>query len=310
MTSEQFLDIDARYASAKSLALEAAQLGMDFYRKREALTVEHKGDDLQDDTALPYTADIVSKFPSPIKNTSQVVDAVALYRKVLAAQPDRSVTISSIGMLTNLKALLQTSADEHSELSGRELVARKVRHLAVMGGGYPKSLEHEDAYDHAYGSVDGGNGCECNFCGAYNGGKDHAVASAASAYMVANMPPEVNITYSGFEVGIRVLTGGALSKCSPASNPCRQAFIDYEGGEGKSRFSWDPLTTLVAVRGPEAAACSDCNSSGANSVDAATGQNTWVPGKASNQTYLLLHDADAAAAAINELLCRPPRPQG
>ena len=48
MTSQQLLDIDARYASAKALALEAAQLGMDFYRKREALTIEHKGDDLQD----------------------------------------------------------------------------------------------------------------------------------------------------------------------------------------------------------------------------------------------------------------------
>jgi hypothetical protein len=28
------------------------------------------------------------------------------------------------------------------------------------------------------------------------------------------------------------------------------AMINYEGGPDKSRFSWDPLTTLVAVRGP------------------------------------------------------------
>jgi len=42
------LDIDARYACAKALALEAAQLGMDFYRRREALAVEHKGSDRQD----------------------------------------------------------------------------------------------------------------------------------------------------------------------------------------------------------------------------------------------------------------------
>jgi len=42
------LDIDARYACAKSLALEAAQLGMDYYRQRETLDVEHKGSDQQD----------------------------------------------------------------------------------------------------------------------------------------------------------------------------------------------------------------------------------------------------------------------
>lgn len=42
------LDIDARYACAKSLALEAAQLGMTYYRQRETLDVEHKGSDRQD----------------------------------------------------------------------------------------------------------------------------------------------------------------------------------------------------------------------------------------------------------------------
>ena len=42
------LDIDARYAFARSLALEAAQLGMQFYRQRDTLAVEHKGSDRQD----------------------------------------------------------------------------------------------------------------------------------------------------------------------------------------------------------------------------------------------------------------------
>lgn len=42
------LDIAARYDCARSLAREAARLGMDYYLKRDVLTVEHKGDDLQD----------------------------------------------------------------------------------------------------------------------------------------------------------------------------------------------------------------------------------------------------------------------
>ena len=42
------LDIEARYSCARTLALEAAQLGMSHYRQRNTLLVEHKGNDLQD----------------------------------------------------------------------------------------------------------------------------------------------------------------------------------------------------------------------------------------------------------------------
>lgn len=42
------LDLQARYDCAKNLALQAAERGMQYYRQRDALTIEHKGDDLQD----------------------------------------------------------------------------------------------------------------------------------------------------------------------------------------------------------------------------------------------------------------------
>lgn len=145
-------------------------------------------------------------------------------------------------MLTNLKALLQSGPDAHSELGGRALFAKKVMRLAVMGGGYPRS-----SLDSGVAAVDEGgrgshssNGCECNFCGIYNGGKDHAVASAASAYVVDHVPPDVEVIFSGVEVGVKVLSGGALSTCAAKDDPCRQAFIDYEGGPGKSRGSENP----------------------------------------------------------------------
>ena len=53
--------------------------------------------------------------------------------------------------------------------------------------------------------------------------------------------------------------------------------VNYEGGPFKSRFSWDPLTTLVAVRGPQAVGtefCSNCD--GRNVIDADTGTATCV----------------------------------
>jgi polygalacturonase len=41
-------------------------------------------------------------------------------------------------------------------------------------------------------------------------------------------------------------------------------------------------------------------------INGTTGRNTWVPGAASNQSYLVLRDATAAGDAIDELLCKPP----
>ena len=61
-------------------------------------------------------------------------DAYILYRKILAGMPDNSVTVVSVGFSTNLARLLETSADEYSPLSGKELVARKVKMLCAMGG--------------------------------------------------------------------------------------------------------------------------------------------------------------------------------
>jgi len=63
-----------------------------------------------------------------------VPDAVGLYRKTLASQPDHSVTMISVGYFTNLSRLLDSPADAFSTLSGRELVSRKVRRLIVTAG--------------------------------------------------------------------------------------------------------------------------------------------------------------------------------
>lgn len=61
----------------------------------------------------PYVDDLVASFPSPIKNRSQVPDAVALYRETLAKQQNDSVVIASIGFTTNLHPLLQSKPDMH-----------------------------------------------------------------------------------------------------------------------------------------------------------------------------------------------------
>jgi purine nucleosidase len=57
-----------------------------------------------------------------------------LLRKVLAAQPDKSVVIVQIGFSTNLARLLDSKPDAVSSLDGPTLVKQKVRLLSAMAG--------------------------------------------------------------------------------------------------------------------------------------------------------------------------------
>lgn len=75
-------------------------------------------------------------FARTVKDHSRFPESVSLYRKTLAAQPDASVVIISVGFSTNLAQLLDSPADEYSPLSGRELVAKKVILLSAMMGNF------------------------------------------------------------------------------------------------------------------------------------------------------------------------------
>ena len=78
-------------------------------------------------------------FERTIKNHSQFPKAVEQYRKTLAKQPDNSVYIISVGFSTNLAQLLDSPADKYSTLTGKELVAKKVRLLSMMMGHFTDS---------------------------------------------------------------------------------------------------------------------------------------------------------------------------
>ena len=234
--------------------------------------------------AHEYVPMLVAKWPS--ETATKLPAAVELYRRVLAAEPDHSVVISSVGVLSNLAALMASKPDHYSPLTGVELLRRKVSLLTVMGGRYP-------------------SGWECNFCG----------DRKATAQVVAQLPLSLRVVYLGFEVGEWILTGARLTKCADATNPCRSAYIRFLGGEGRGRPSWDPLTTLIAVRGisriPGLAECADC--AGWNSIDTTTCTNRWVaagPSNHSNHRYVVLQypwdeSRHKAADTVDSLLCRP-----
>lgn len=84
-----------------------------------------------------YAKAISEKYPQDIGLGEAAPNAVSVYRQLLSQQPDSSVVIVSVGYVTNLSNLLNSSPDQHSPLTGLELVGKKVRHYVCMGGRYP-----------------------------------------------------------------------------------------------------------------------------------------------------------------------------
>ena len=178
-----------------------------------------------------YVDDLVDNWPSPVKDSGDVPDAVSVYRKVLSEAEDRSIVISSIGFVTNIAALLRSGPDEFSDKNGYDLVEAKVKTIAWQGGWYPPL--------HGWGAATYNWNCGEGFY-------DTDGCRGDSAYAVNNMPPSVEMIYS--DIGDYTYTGGRLSSCSDDRNPCRQALID-QCGWGNGRCSWDPIVTLHAIRG-------------------------------------------------------------
>ena len=139
--------------------------------------------------------------------------SVDLYRKILANQPDKSVTIVTIGYLTNLRDLLISKADQYSPLSGLELVDQKVRLLVTMGGDYPQGKEWNFIQD-----------------------------PEASKRAVENWPTK--IIFVGYTLGLNILTGQTLQKAEE-SCPIRLAYQLHNNFSG--RPSWDQLAVLYAL---------------------------------------------------------------
>ena len=81
-----------------------------------------------------------------VKN-EEVPEMTRLARELLAGQPDGSVTYLSIGHLKGLHDLLLSPPDEVSPLSGRELIAAKVKVWVAMGALHAKAGGPEYRFD-------------------------------------------------------------------------------------------------------------------------------------------------------------------
>ncbi|MDE3185265.1 MAG: nucleoside hydrolase [Bacteroidota bacterium] len=210
---------------------------------------------------------LLSKYPHTITSTAEVPDAINIYRKILSQQPDHSVTIVSIGFLTNLSNLLNSKPDQFSKLTGSELVKRKVTKLVSMAGGFPKGREYNLLID-----------------------------STASAHVFNNWPTP--IIFSGFEIGKDIKTGLGLVHDTLVSGPVKDVFafcIPKAKEDRAGRSSWDETTVLVAIRG-----ANPYFSLKRGHIIIHGGNNEWKDDDKGSQYYLTKLMSDEEISAILE----------
>ena len=112
-----------------------------YFKRPDLLIGVPKGKALELKDWQHWTDTVLKNYPHSIKMNDEVPDAISVYRKVLASQPDKSVTIITVGFVTNLAGLLQSPPDQYSKLGGIQLVKKKVRQLVCMAGRFPEGGE-------------------------------------------------------------------------------------------------------------------------------------------------------------------------
>ena len=180
-----------------------------------------KGNAADNGASQKWPEMLVKKYPHKIAKASDAPDAVETYRKILSGEPDKSVTIVTIGFLTNLSDLLDSKPDKISLLSGADLVKKKVKQLVSMAGAFPKGREYNVYVD-----------------------------SVASERVFSHWPTP--IIFSGFEIGKEIKTGLRLIANDRLDSPVKDVYamsIPLSKGDAEGRMSWDQTAVLVAIRG-------------------------------------------------------------
>ena len=164
-------------------------------------------------------------FKRTLSDYSQLPNGWELYRRLLAAQPDHSVSICSTGFVSSLVQLLASEPDDISPLTGVELVSKKVKCLYLMAGVFTTSEEPD-----------------------YNFLQDPTYAKL----LFELWPRSVDVVFSPMEVGngIEYRPETVISDISWTDiHPIKEVYKKYDCDTGQKM--WDPMAVIQAVEGDE-----------------------------------------------------------
>jgi pyrimidine-specific ribonucleoside hydrolase len=272
-----YVNILGTVASTKYEGVAAVFNVLNTYFKRPDILIGvPKGKALELKDSQHWTDTLLLKYKHKIKRNDEVLSAVDVYRKALASQPDRSVSIITVGFLTNLADLLRSLPDQYSKLSGKELVDKKVKQLVCMAGSFPAGNEFNVRMD-----------------------------AAASQYVFNNWPTPV--LFSGVEIGMKIRSGLPLINNSSIQNsPVKDVFricIPLSAQDSAGRMSWDQTAVLIAVKGYEPW----WDIKKGQIVVAEDGSNKWNNDLSSHSYVVEKKPIAEVAQAINKLMMHQPK---
>jgi pyrimidine-specific ribonucleoside hydrolase len=265
----------ATMASTRYPRVAAVLSVLNTYFKRPDIPIGVSMNDASDlSDSQKWSDTLVAKYPHKIKTNAGALDAVKLYRRLLAKQPDHSVTLITVGFFNNIANLLKSPADEYSKLSGQQLVDKKVLRMVSMAGKYP-------------------SGTEFNM--------DEQTASTRYVFEHFTRP----VIFSGFEIGEKIKTGLPLIHNKMIKNsPVKDVFricIPLSKDDANGRMSWDETAVLVAINGAKPY----FNVQPGKVVINDNGSNSWAT--SGNQAYLTFaQPAINVQAVINKLIMHQP----
>lgn len=167
------------------------------------------------------------RYPHDLKSSTRVPDAVAVLRQTLAAAEDHSVVLVQVGLAANLADLIESPADEISDLNGIELIRKKVKTVSVMAGAFAAVDGNEHFLE---ANVRNGIGSMQRFAGGW--------------------PSNVPVVWSDYRIGI----AAPYPRESIANDfHYREHHIVPESyllhsGPNHDRPTWDLTSVLYAVR--------------------------------------------------------------
>ena len=221
-----------------------------------------------------YSDALAEQLPHAIRNSSQAQPAVHLYRRLLAAQPDHSVTVVAIGGDTNLAGLLASGPGQGSSLRGRALVSAKVKRLVIEDGLFPM------------------------------GGPpftNERLDIAATRAIVASSGWPTAIAWVDGYTGINTKVGGTLCTSVPPRNPMRIVYTKLFNCGPPGDGDWDGPTMLYAVDG--ASGIFSVMGQGGAAVIDSQGGLSWGSGVGHPpEVYVHVANQVALNAKINSLI--------
>ena len=223
---------------------------------------------------IPLYQKTLAAFPNTYPTNDHCEDAVCLLRQKLSATKEQ-VDIIEIGYPQVLAGLLRSTSDEINPEAGIDLVKSKVRKLWMMAGNW----ENENS------------GLENNFA-------RNSLSRESSSYLCRNWPTPV--TFLGFEVGEKILTGGNLRSEDDLLYLAMKT-MGFENG----RSSWDPMLMLMACIGDEKEA-GYSRVCGTASVDSTSGINFFQPGDGLHCYVKKVHEDQFYQTMINQILAQRP----